>query len=136
LRSSAAPWRRLESSSPSKPDSPAPPDRLSAPPQLEVLGDHHPETYLIKVACATYSTVRLPRLAPTQKEPYMSVTSEKFDDTRDPRYSTSGAVHVLAGEGPTTWFAGDTYTIKASRESTNGSLGRTTAWSSTARLDG
>ena len=53
----------------------------------------------------------------------MSVTSEKFDDTQDPRYSASGAVHVPAGEGPTTWFAGDTYTIKASRESTNGSLG-------------
>ena len=53
----------------------------------------------------------------------MSLTSEKSDDTQDPRYSTSRAVHVPAGEGPTTWFAGDTYTIKASRESTNGSLG-------------
>ena len=53
----------------------------------------------------------------------MSLTSEKFGDTQDPRYSTSGAVHVPAGEGPTTWFAGDTYTIKASGESTNGSLG-------------
>ena len=53
----------------------------------------------------------------------MSLASEKFHDTQDPRYSTSGAVHVPAGEGPTTWFAGDTYTIKASRESTNGSLG-------------
>jgi hypothetical protein len=53
----------------------------------------------------------------------MSLASEKFHDTQDPRYSTSGAVHVPAGEGPTTWFAGGTYTIKASRESTNGSLG-------------
>ena len=53
----------------------------------------------------------------------MSLASEKFDDTQDPRYSTGGAVHVPAGEGPTTWFAGDTYTIKASRGSTNGSLG-------------
>jgi mannose-6-phosphate isomerase-like protein (cupin superfamily) len=41
----------------------------------------------------------------------------------DPRYTTSGAVHVPAGEGPTTWFSGDTYTIKASGESTHGSLG-------------
>jgi len=53
----------------------------------------------------------------------MSLASEKFHDTQGPRYSTSGAAHVPAGEGPTTWFAGDTYTIKASRESTNGSLG-------------
>jgi mannose-6-phosphate isomerase-like protein (cupin superfamily) len=53
----------------------------------------------------------------------MSLTSERFDNTQNPRYSTSRAVHVPAGEGPTTWFAGDTYTIKASRESTNGSLG-------------
>jgi nicotinamidase-related amidase len=43
----------------------------------------------------------------------MSLASGKSGDTRDPRYSTTGAVHVRAGEGPTTWFAGDTYTIKA-----------------------
>jgi quercetin dioxygenase-like cupin family protein len=53
----------------------------------------------------------------------MAVTSEKRDHNRDPRYTTSGAVHVPAGEGPTTWFSGDTYTIKASGESTGGSLG-------------
>jgi len=53
----------------------------------------------------------------------MSLTSETFHDAQDPRYGISRAVHVPAGEGPTTWFAGDTYTIKASRESTNGSLG-------------
>jgi quercetin dioxygenase-like cupin family protein len=53
----------------------------------------------------------------------MAVTSEKPDHDEDPRYTTSGAVHVPAGEGPTTWFSGDTYTIKASSESTNGSLG-------------
>jgi mannose-6-phosphate isomerase-like protein (cupin superfamily) len=53
----------------------------------------------------------------------MSATSEKIDNNEDPRYTTRGAVHVPAGEGPTTWFSGDTYTIKASRESTNGSLG-------------
>jgi quercetin dioxygenase-like cupin family protein len=41
----------------------------------------------------------------------------------DPRYTTRGAVHVPAGEGVTTWFSGDTYTIKASAESTNGALG-------------
>ena len=58
-----------------------------------------------------------------KKEPHMPLAPEKSHDTQDPRYSTSGAAHVPAGEGPTTWFAGDTYTIKASRESTNGSLG-------------
>jgi quercetin dioxygenase-like cupin family protein len=44
-------------------------------------------------------------------------------DREDSRYTTSGALHVAAGEGPTTWFSGDTYTIKASGESTGGSLG-------------
>jgi mannose-6-phosphate isomerase-like protein (cupin superfamily) len=53
----------------------------------------------------------------------MSVMSQKRDEAVDPRYTTSGAVHVPAGEGPTTWFSGDTYTIKASGESTRGSLG-------------
>jgi len=43
--------------------------------------------------------------------------------TQDPRYTASGAMHVPAGDGPTTWFSGDTYTIKAARDSTNGSLG-------------
>jgi mannose-6-phosphate isomerase-like protein (cupin superfamily) len=57
----------------------------------------------------------------------MSLTAEKFDHTQDPRYSASRALHVPAGEGPTTWFSGDTYTIKASRKSTNGSLGRVEA---------
>ena len=52
----------------------------------------------------------------------MSLTADKLDDTHAPRYR-SGAVHVPAGEGATTWFAGDTYTIKASGESTNRSLG-------------
>ena len=46
-----------------------------------------------------------------------------FDDIDDPRYTARGAVHVPAGQGPTTWFAGDTYTIKASADSTGGSLG-------------
>ena len=41
----------------------------------------------------------------------------------DPRYSRSGAVYVPAGDGVTKWFSGDVYTIKASAESTNGSLG-------------
>jgi mannose-6-phosphate isomerase-like protein (cupin superfamily) len=58
-----------------------------------------------------------------REEPEMSAMPEKFDDSEDPRYSTSGAVHVPAAEGPTTWFSGDTYTIKASGQSTNGSLG-------------
>jgi len=41
----------------------------------------------------------------------------------DPRYTKSGALYVPATEGLTKWFAGDVYTIKASRASTNGSLG-------------
>jgi mannose-6-phosphate isomerase-like protein (cupin superfamily) len=53
----------------------------------------------------------------------MAITSEKRDHNEDPRYTTSGAVRVRAGEGATWWFSGDTYTIKASAESTNGSLG-------------
>jgi quercetin dioxygenase-like cupin family protein len=53
----------------------------------------------------------------------MSVTPEKIDGSKDARYTKSGAVHVPAGEGPTTWFSGDTYTIKASGQSTGGSLG-------------
>jgi quercetin dioxygenase-like cupin family protein len=53
----------------------------------------------------------------------MSATSKNLDHTEDARYTASGAVLVRAGEGPTTWFSGDTYTIKASAESTNGSLG-------------
>ena len=45
------------------------------------------------------------------------------DHSNDLRYTTHGALHVPAGEGPTTWFSGDTYTIKASGESTDGALG-------------
>ena len=45
------------------------------------------------------------------------------DHSNDLRYTTHGALHVPAGEGPTTWFSGDTYTIKASGESTGGALG-------------
>lgn len=41
----------------------------------------------------------------------------------DPRFTKSGALYVPAGNGLTKWFAGDVYTIKASRASTNGSLG-------------
>ena len=52
-----------------------------------------------------------------------SLSAERSGDTQEPRYLASRAVHVPAGEGPTTWFAGDTYTIKASHDSTNGSLG-------------
>jgi quercetin dioxygenase-like cupin family protein len=35
----------------------------------------------------------------------------------------TGLVHVLAGEGPAHWMAGDTYTVKASKASTGGALG-------------
>jgi quercetin dioxygenase-like cupin family protein len=41
----------------------------------------------------------------------------------DPRYTTSGALHLRAGEGPTFWGSGDVYTLKATRETTDGSLG-------------
>lgn len=41
----------------------------------------------------------------------------------DPRYTKSGAIYVPTGQGLTKWFAGDVYTIKASRASTNGFLG-------------
>ena len=41
----------------------------------------------------------------------------------DPRFTKSGALYLPAGEGSTTWFSGDVYTTKASRESTSGSLG-------------
>lgn len=30
--------------------------------------------------------------------------------------------HIPAGQGPTVWVAGDAYTVKASKESTNGTL--------------
>jgi quercetin dioxygenase-like cupin family protein len=36
--------------------------------------------------------------------------------------STQPAIHVPAGEGRTVWVAGDTYTIKSGKESTNGSF--------------
>jgi quercetin dioxygenase-like cupin family protein len=45
------------------------------------------------------------------------------ESTKDPRFTTSGALHVPAGEGSTYWGAGDVYTLKASRDTTNGSLG-------------
>jgi mannose-6-phosphate isomerase-like protein (cupin superfamily) len=47
----------------------------------------------------------------------------QLDYHNDPRYTARRAVHVPAGQGPTTWFSGDAYTIKASAESTNGALG-------------
>jgi mannose-6-phosphate isomerase-like protein (cupin superfamily) len=45
------------------------------------------------------------------------------ESTTDPRLTTSGALHVPAGEGSTYWGAGDVYTLKASQDTTNGSLG-------------
>jgi quercetin dioxygenase-like cupin family protein len=59
---------------------------------------------------------------PAAQERHPDVVSP-FTHDNDPRYTTSGAVYVPAGDGPTTWFSGDVYTIKASRESTSGSLG-------------
>jgi quercetin dioxygenase-like cupin family protein len=74
--------------------------------------------------------VRDAEAAINHQEPAMSrftVRAENSADIdvghEDPRYTTSGALHVAAGEGPTTWFSGDTYTIKVSGESTGGSLG-------------
>jgi mannose-6-phosphate isomerase-like protein (cupin superfamily) len=49
----------------------------------------------------------------------MSVPGPSHDD---PRYTKRGAIHVPFGEGVTRWIVGDTYTIKADRQSTNGSL--------------
>ena len=49
----------------------------------------------------------------------MSIPRPAHDD---PRYTTRGVVHVPFGAGPTSWVAGDTYTVKADKHSTNGSL--------------
>jgi mannose-6-phosphate isomerase-like protein (cupin superfamily) len=49
----------------------------------------------------------------------MSILPPAHDD---PRYTTRGVLHVPSGEGPTRWVAGDTYTLKADQENTNGSL--------------
>jgi mannose-6-phosphate isomerase-like protein (cupin superfamily) len=57
------------------------------------------------------------------EETDMTAMSKPLDDNEDPRFTKRGAIHVPAGEGLTWWFAGDTYTIKASGESTDGSLG-------------
>jgi hypothetical protein len=46
-------------------------------------------------------------------------------ESEDPRYTASGALHVRAGEGPTTWFSGDTYTIKASGDRSQSDLTQT-----------
>jgi mannose-6-phosphate isomerase-like protein (cupin superfamily) len=45
------------------------------------------------------------------------------ESTKDPRYTTSGALHVPAGEGPTYWVSSDVYTLKATSDKTDGSLG-------------
>ncbi|MFE2541864.1 cupin domain-containing protein [Actinacidiphila glaucinigra] len=44
-------------------------------------------------------------------------------DPNDPRWSKQGAIYVPAGEGPTVWGVGDTYTIKATAAQTNGGFG-------------
>ena len=48
--------------------------------------------------------------------------SLSLNGDEDPRHR-SGAVYVPVGDGVTKCFSGDVYTIKASAESTNGSLG-------------
>ncbi|MFE2541863.1 cupin domain-containing protein [Actinacidiphila glaucinigra] len=44
-------------------------------------------------------------------------------DPEDPRWNKRGALYVPAGEGPTVWAVGDTYTIKATGDQTNGGFG-------------
>ncbi|MFD4661144.1 cupin domain-containing protein [Kitasatospora sp. NPDC058444] len=44
-------------------------------------------------------------------------------DKSDPRWTREGGVHVRRGEGTARWLAGDTYTIKATADDTNGALG-------------
>ncbi|MEV1068988.1 cupin domain-containing protein [Streptomyces sp. NPDC050263] len=44
-------------------------------------------------------------------------------DKSDPRWTREGGVHVRRGEGTSRWLAGDTYTIKATADDTNGVLG-------------
>jgi mannose-6-phosphate isomerase-like protein (cupin superfamily) len=41
----------------------------------------------------------------------------------DPQYHKSGALYVPTAEGTTKWGSGDIYTIKATANDTNGSLG-------------
>jgi quercetin dioxygenase-like cupin family protein len=41
----------------------------------------------------------------------------------DPRYTTRGALHVPAGQGPTIWAASDVYTVKATAAQTGGLFG-------------
>jgi quercetin dioxygenase-like cupin family protein len=44
-------------------------------------------------------------------------------DPDDPRWTKRGVLHVPPGEGLVRWVSGDEYTLKATRSSTNGSLG-------------
>jgi quercetin dioxygenase-like cupin family protein len=44
-------------------------------------------------------------------------------DPKDPRWDKRGALYVPSGEGPTVWAVGDTYTIKATGDQTNGGFG-------------
>ncbi|MBD9733868.1 cupin domain-containing protein [Streptomyces sp. H28] len=46
---------------------------------------------------------------------------------RDPRWTREGGVHVRRGEGTARRLAGDTYTIKATADDTDGALGFATA---------
>ncbi|MFD7734414.1 cupin domain-containing protein [Kitasatospora phosalacinea] len=43
-------------------------------------------------------------------------------DGNGPVQPKQGVIHVPAGEGPTVWVDGDTYTLKAGHESTGGAL--------------
>lgn len=44
-------------------------------------------------------------------------------DPEDPRYTTRGALHVPAGQGPSIWAASDVYTVKATATQTGGLFG-------------
>jgi quercetin dioxygenase-like cupin family protein len=46
-----------------------------------------------------------------------------LEANHDGTHRTAGGLVVPAGTGPTKWFSGDVYTIKATAAQTNGSLG-------------
>jgi mannose-6-phosphate isomerase-like protein (cupin superfamily) len=51
------------------------------------------------------------------------MSAEPTASAKDPRYTRTGLMHVPAGQGPTYWVSGDVYTLKSSRDTTDGALG-------------
>ncbi|HEX3785965.1 MAG TPA: cupin domain-containing protein [Pseudonocardiaceae bacterium] len=50
------------------------------------------------------------------------------DGSAKPDYNLPRALHVPAGKGVTKWVSGDVYEVKATAETTNGTLGFIDAW--------